>query len=559
MSDKIPAPTPKEDLNFLIIDNQGLVHDVIKTALAEIGIKRIASALNAYHALRLCETLQFDFVLLAFNVSHDKDGFHLYEELKHNRYITDKTTVIFLSAETSAELVNCIVELQPDDFWVKPLDRKRIEGRLNYLIDIRRKLNKLLHCLHVGDYSAAIYYAERKLKEKSVAEYHVRLRRIIGECLMHLRDYETAEKYYSRLLNNYDHAWVHIGRAKALLKQHKQEEADALIDELLTRRDTRFLTYDLLAQFFIEKEDFESAYAQMKEASRLAPRNIERNKRLWDLARLNHDKSGQLSAVQNMAKYAKNSIHDSPELTLNVIRSMLDLATSLNGAEAERITRRAESEIDGLVNRKGIGNQLADQVEVLKARIYCLRNDKKSAESIMKSKPPSTDGFTMEDNLDKMKAFHELGMKEHCLSILEKLRKQIAGDTFSSQVVDEYLKQESIERREISFTTNELKQMATVNFKEGRYVPAYNNLRQALTLAPKNKPVALNLLKVLVQIRRQGALGHEQQTIAQQAAMLLMDEDLPATQVQKRDEYLKLLGIELDATNDDAVKKQVNP
>ena len=32
--------------------------------------------------------------------------------------------------------------------------------------------------------------------------------------------------------------------------------------------------------------------------------NIERNKKLWDLARLNRDKYGQLSAVQNMAKFA---------------------------------------------------------------------------------------------------------------------------------------------------------------------------------------------------------------------------------------------------------------
>ena len=91
MLEKIPAPTPREELHVLVIDNQGLVHDVVASALHEIGIKNVSSAFNAFHAKRLCEARQFDFVLLSFNVSHDKDGFHLFEELKHLNHINDTT------------------------------------------------------------------------------------------------------------------------------------------------------------------------------------------------------------------------------------------------------------------------------------------------------------------------------------------------------------------------------------------------------------------------------------------------------------------------------------
>jgi len=500
MLEKIPAPTSKEDLRVLVIDNQGLVHDVVASALHAIGIKHVVSAFNAFHAIRLCEEKRFDFVLLAFNVSHDKDGFHLFEELKHLNHINDTTTVIFLSAETSPELVNCIVELQPDDFWVKPLKPSSIESRLNYLLQIRYKLHKMLHCMKVGDYSTAMYYAERQLKDMSLSDYHPRIRRLIGECLLQLRDYETSENYYRELLQTMDHAWVHIGLARSLLRQDELEEAQLLVEDLLLRPDTRFLTYDLLAQYFIEKEQFELAYEQMKQASKLAPRNIERNKRLWDLARLNHDKVGQLSAVQNMAKFAKNSIHDSPELSLNVIRSTIDLATSLGAGEGDRYIQRAQNDLEEISQQKGVQIQLGDQIDVIKARMLCLRNQKKSAEEIMNASSVHTTGQSMEDNLDKMKAFHELGMREQCISILEKLKTQIEGDTFSSQVVDEYLKQESIERTEIQFTTKELKNMATVHYKENRLQPAYNNLRQALTISPKDKQIALSLMKVLLQL-----------------------------------------------------------
>jgi hypothetical protein len=250
-----------------------------------------------------------------------------------------------------------------------------------------------------------------------------------------------------------------------------------------------------------------------------------------------------------MAKFAKNSIHDSPQLTLNVIRSTIDLATSLGSAEGDRYIKRAESELEELKQQKGMQSQLGEQIDVVKARVLCLRDDKKGAEKLMKERSASTDGLSMEDSLDKMKAFHELGMREHCVSILDKLRKQIEGDTFTSQVVNEYLNQESIERTEIQFTTKELKQMAAVNYKENRLLPAFNNLRQALTLSPKDKQVALSLLKVITQIHLGDNLSDEQMEAATKAATLLSSSDLSPTQAEKRDQYIARIGIEIESSN----------
>ena len=85
--DKIPLPKAIDELKVLVVDNQALIHDLIKSALLELGVKQVSSAQNAFHAVRLCQQDSFDVVLLAFNVSSDKDGFHLFEELKHNNYI----------------------------------------------------------------------------------------------------------------------------------------------------------------------------------------------------------------------------------------------------------------------------------------------------------------------------------------------------------------------------------------------------------------------------------------------------------------------------------------
>lgn len=549
--DKIPLPKSIDELKVLVVDNQALIHDLLKSALLELGVKQVSSAQNAFHAVRLCQNDHFDVVLLAFNVSSDKDGFHLFEELKHNNYISDKTTVVFLSAETSMELVNCIIELQPDDFWVKPLDKQRVQHRFNYLVNIRRKLHKVMYCMDRGDYAAAIYHAERGLKDAGVVEYHPRLKRMIGDCLIQLRDFATAERYFSDLKNEYNHAWVHIGHARALFKQDKTEEAELLIEDLLQRNDTRFLTYDLLAHYYIGKEQFDIAYEQVKAASKLAPRNIERNKKLWDLARLNRDKYGQLVAVQNMAKFAKNSIHDSPELGLNVIRTMIDLAATVSGAESEKLQRQITREVESLTRNDYVEQSLGNKMLIIKARMASLKNNKRDAEKLLKENLQADTVMNLEDNLDLMKAYHELGMKEECLSILDTLRTQLAGDTLASQVVDEYLKREEIERREIKFTTKELKEMAAVNYRENRILPAYNNLCQALTLSPHDKSIALSLLKVLVHINKSEPLTDAQHDIALTSVDLLSRANLPPNQQQKRDEYMTALGlteVQLDVT-----------
>ena len=92
-------------------------------------------------------------------------------------------------------------------------------------------------------------------------------------------------------------------------------------------------------------------------------------------------------------------------------------------------------------------------------------------------------------------------------------------------------------------TTKELKEMAAVNYRENRIIPAYNNLCQAMTLSPHDKSIALSLLKVLVQINKTEPLSDSQYEVAVNAADLLGKAALPANQQQKRDEYLSALSL----------------
>jgi DNA-binding NarL/FixJ family response regulator len=536
---KIPSQKPLRDYTVLIIDSQALVHDVIKSALRELGVKNIKSAENAYYALRLCDLMTFDMVIVSFDVKSDKDGFNLLEEMKFKGYITKATSVIFLSADTSKALVNCVVELQPDDFWVKPLDRHKVEKRIVHIIEYKRKLYRLNYCIDKSEHPTAVYYAERQLLDPSLSQYHAHINRLIGECLCHLMEYAEAESFYRKLIETYPYAWVAVGLARTLLKQNKLEEAFELTDELLERDDTRFTTFDILAEYHIEKEDYEKGYDIIKKATELAPRNIERNKKSWNLKRLNHDRLGQYIATQNMAKYAKNSIHDTPDLSLNVIRAAIDLAASLPAREANVLLTKTIKDIDNLEADYGSPSQLGKQLAVIRVRVQNVKNNKRLAEEMMAEFMGVETTPSVEDNLDRVKAFHELGFREQSATLLDKIKAMVENDSFTGQVIGEYLNQESKERREIHYTPQELADMASKHYKNKRYKPAFNLLHQASIVSPNNVNIAISLLKVIAILADDFDVNDEQIRIGKQCITMLTGGELSPAQNLRFKEYKK--------------------
>lgn len=526
-----------DKLNVLIIDDQVLVQNVIKTALFELGIENVKCAENAYYALRLCEQTTFHVVICAFNVQSDKDGFHLLEELKFKRHVTKCTILIFLSAETSEHLVNSIVELQPDDFWVKPLSSKHVQNRLPLTLEVKRTLFNVYQAIDRQDYSKAIYFAERHLLNQALGKYHLQMKRLKGECLLNLREFADAALFYDNLLQTHKVSWVYLGYIKALLEQDKLADIKALLQQLTDKTDTRFATYDMLAHYYIGKQDYQQAYAEIKKASQLAPRNIERNKRLLDLARLNHDHAGQYQATIAMAKYAKNSIHDSPLLRLSVVRSGIDYATTLEKADAVKVLNQAESLLAELEKQLPLAAQLKDQLLVVRARLHTAREERPKAESIVDNHLSLRPTTSVEDNLDKVKALHELGRREEAVSLLDAIKRQISGTGLTNQVIGKYIEQEAAERTAVHFTPQQLNRMAVEFFKRNKFHAALNSLEQAFSLTPNNMNVALNILKVLVALRGQEPLNDGQLALAKNVQLQLQYAELEPEQQQKLSEY----------------------
>ena len=494
------------NLNVLVIDDNILVHDTMKRALYDIGIREVRCAQNAYFGLKLCREMKFHVIVCSFNVESDKDGFHLLEELKFKGFVTKRTVLIFLSTETNEALVNSIIELQPDDFWVKPLQPKKVQDRLKQTLKIKNKLFNLYHAIDAREFSKVIYYADRHLLNKDLAPLHANILRMKGDALLSLLEFKEAEVFFKELLISYKHSWVYIGYVQSLLKQGRIDEIHDMLTTLSKKPETRFATHDMLAQYHIEQEKYDLAYEEIRKAATLSPRNIERNKKSWDLARLNHDHYGQYQATKNIAKNAKNSIHDSPEILLNVIRSGIDLACTITDGSADTLLKQSETHIKQLERDYDDAHLFKEQITVSRARILNAQDQSEKAKRLVENQVSIRPTELIEDNLDKVKVYHELGMREEAMLLLESIKNQISGDSLTSQVVNKYVEQETQERSDIHFTPKQLHDMAVEHFQKKRLKPALEAVIQAIQLAPTSIKFSMSLLKIVTTMKEEDSL-----------------------------------------------------
>jgi tetratricopeptide (TPR) repeat protein len=523
-------------LTVLIIDDNRLVHDTLKRGLYDVGINHVKCAESAYFGIRLCESERFNIVICSFNVNSDKDGFHLLEELKFRGHVNKTTVLIFLSTETNESLVNSIVELQPDDFWVKPLAPKKVKERLIHTLQVKKQLFNMYRSIDTKSFAKVIYFADRYLANENLHHFHSNISRMKGEAYLNLLEFETAESFYKGLMKTYTYAWVYLGYVKSLLKQGRINEIHELIEKLIEKPATRFGAHDMLAQYYIEQEQYDKAYNEIKKATELSPRNIDRNKKSWDLARLNHDHEGQYIATRNIAKQAKNSIHDSPELLLNVIRSGIDLASALTDERTALVLKQTDKYLSQLQSEYGkeLG-EFKQQLLVIQARLYIVREQKSKAIKLIENHVDLIPSPQIEDNLDKVKVFHELGMREEAVKMLDAISNQATGDSLTGQVINKYIEQESIERAEINFSPKQLNDMAIEHFEKNRLKPALDAIQQALRLTPHNIKLTMRMLKILIVIKQSNEFEECHETWGDEAIETLLSSNVKGSGLEAID------------------------
>ncbi|MEC8326900.1 MAG: response regulator [Pseudomonadota bacterium] len=491
--------------SILLIDDQPLALSYMKQSLESLGFSDISIAENAKMALGLCQEHTFNLVLCSFNLGKLKDGYQLYEELKTKRLIKNICGFIFISAETDTSLVHSVIELQPDDFLAKPFSLKVFGERIIKLLKRKQALAQIYDFIDVGNDSKALRYVNEMLADSSKNHLSPILLKLRGELLLRLKRTAEAIDFFKSVLNIQKFTWARVGLVEAYIQNSEFTQAKNILEVMLSKPETRLVGYHLLGKLELFLENYQQAQHYLSLASKLAPRNIERQEDLIILSKFNHDHEKHFRVNKELVKYAKHSMHDKPDIYLNLARAGIDYALTLDQADiVNRLTRQSNECLSEL--RKQFPDSKAqEQIDVINARIHYLKDERSKAIALVEQLEDQPIIRSVDDTLDKAKAFHELGMHHKANQLFAKLTEHCGKYQSDNAPLNAYLKQEQQERDEIRHSPKELNNNAVHSYEKGKYEEALNYFTQAFRIMPKNANIALNLLQVMLDTKHPGS------------------------------------------------------
>jgi CheY-like chemotaxis protein len=486
-----------KNTKVLIVDDQALAKGYMKYSLEELGFGDLTYVDTINLALTALRSQSFNLIICSYNLKHEQDGYYFYDEIKTNGVMPLSTAFVFISADTNSDLVQSIIELQPDDFLAKPFTVKDLDRRLSRVLARKKSLHAVYLCIDKNQYVRALSEVDLFLGTPENSEFFPLALKIKGEMLMACGNLQQAKDFYLAVLKVQTFTWAQLGLINSYLHLNEDESAEKLVLRLAFKPESQLAAYDLLTALQIKKNDFDTALECVMMATEISPRSIRRHKTAMDLSRITHDYKTQFEAAKKIVRFAKNSIHDKHEKYLNVDRAGIDYAMTTEAKDTERLIKQAKEYVRQ-VRQAFPKADIQEQMKVVNARLLYLEDEKDNALALLnKLDEGSWDNEGIDALLDKAKIFHDVGLHERSQAVLEQIEERCKSNSKQSEIFLHYINQEKAEKSAIKFSSKDLNNTAVSYFQKGDLDNAMEVFTQAFTIMPKNASIALNLMQAI--------------------------------------------------------------
>jgi CheY-like chemotaxis protein/thioredoxin-like negative regulator of GroEL len=368
--------------SVLVIDDIDAIRSAVKGMLQMLGCRDIATAGNGNRALELCQKTKFDFILCDFNLGKGKDGYQLFEELKLKSILKSNTVFIMLSAETTLQVVHGLVELQPDDYLLKPFSYKKLESRLVRALDKRKILGAIYDAYVQKDYQKAL--AECTIASQKNSQYLLVIMRIKGEILLSLGQPQVAFELYCAVLKNRDLSWAKLGKAIAYYHLGNYEKSSKLLVELCNLRETRIEALNWLSSIYAQRQNYSEAQKILIESVKLSPKNIPRQRALANISLLENDLTMALRCFKGLLDNTRFSVHEHIDHHFNYIHSLIDSSKGCTQLQQAKIFSQIQPVIKSAA--QSFDKKICSELEkVVSVRILIIKGKLKEAITLLHS------------------------------------------------------------------------------------------------------------------------------------------------------------------------------
>ncbi len=506
----------------LIVDDCDPVRASIKGMLQKIGFEHISQAPDANAAIANCTEIQYDFILSDFNLGEGKDGYQLFEALKHLRLLKPGCCFIIISAESHRQIVHGVIELQPDSYLLKPFSFVQLEKRLMRAFEIKHTLYKVYQEIAEDLFIEAANSCEQVIKNDP--EYAVFALRLRGELLLKIEHYQAAEQLYLSILSRREYAWAKLGLAIARFCQQRWLEAEFELRELSKMDETRVEALDWLSRLFLKRQLYKDAYETLNEVTKLSPKNYKRQKALANLANINGLKDDAVKIYARLQQAARYSIFDTPDNFLNYARAILELTKDANKLEQTRHFKKIDEVLANISKRFALESYLHEELAV-RARVAVLRGNIDEARELLSKSDAAQTGkaLTAEACLDKAKAYFEAGNLSRSDEFMQQLDEMAEYDDLLANTLTVLIQGEHKAHDHLREEIKTLNNDGLDAYQNGYYGRALEFFNKAFDYMPYNPSLALNLLQTISKI---GGVTKDTAKLARRCVEILEQSEL---------------------------------
>lgn len=492
--------------SVLVIDDLRAFQVTLKGMLQNMGVSRIDFCDSGEQALRDLNRFDYDLIISDYNLgSQRKNGRQLLEELKAREQLPASTLFVIVTGENTRAMVLGALENQPDDYVMKPFSHQQLSSRLQRALEKRIELQAVYDALTAKDYPAAIAACRERIEAGS--RYANFCLCLLAELYCTTGDYAKSEKMLRHFMAERDTTWTRVALARTLVKSGQHEEAENMLQELVKAQPLLLDALDLLSESYAARGQLDDAIAAAKAGTDISPLGILRQQRLGAMAVEKGDFELASHAFGQVYELSRYSVYHSVEHMCDYVRMLFEAAD--RSADPGRQRRLQNEGFTVLSRARAAGNypdfDFTCFEGVCQARLQARRGELlkakktfyKAAEHYFAGNDFDLPDVFLAEGVSTMAA---IGEYEMAIDMAERLEKLEQRGFFAESALTDFRRSDGANDSLRIF--EQANRDGISRYTKGDLDGAIKAFRLALTAAPTNTGVALNLIQSLLESSR---------------------------------------------------------
>ena len=489
--------------SILIVDDQRPFQLMMKGILHSLGYRTIDFAHHGELALQRCQQQRYQIIFIDYNLGTGKNGRQLLEDLRQFGLLDVDSICMLITGENTVPMVISAVELEPDDYLMKPFSQSVLRSRL-------QRIQQKKHCLY-GVYQAMMMqdWPTVEVQARHLLEQYPRyapyLRRIQVQAMLHTGKFDAAKTELAPILSQRRPHWALLQQARLEMESGQHQRCQALCEEALSTNKYLVEAYDLQSENLMRGGDPDQARQLLKKALEISPYQLQRLQQFFQLSLRTGRQNDMLQAARQMYELTRRAGSNDPKQLLNYVRCLLNAVSASTEASQKN---RLQQESLLIMHRARRDEHLLRKM------------DYECFERLCMARLDAADGRHLQARRSCQELALQLGEEDPLCCDLAMLCNQIGEFELAEQLEPAarldadpialslwYQQQQQVEPQRLAF--RQFSRQGLRCYEEADFAGAAKYYEQALLWAPHNSSTQLNLLQSVLQ-----CISHNMPTVS---------------------------------------------